>query len=346
MRSRISRTKLVKEEKYLGFPIKTFKIVGSKKGPHVMIISGVHGGETSAIQVVYELIDKLLERKNLAGKMTLIPVVNLPAVLARTRESPIDYKNLNGVYPRTIQQDATFSNILRYHIEQLAKEHDFLIDVHSSTTGLFAQHLSPVSKSKTDINLAREFGTEFILIRSQTGNNNNLQAETVEKGAPTIAASVEESSKTIGLQLEVGSGTVVSSLYKKATRDMILRFLWRIGSLSDFESKYPLRTTPKSRVFSSKDTVKVMAPCYGDMFYYKGIGKMFEKNEAIGYVLNFSTLEKKEILSPIKGQLYYRRVDTRIRPLTAQSTTIAGFIPTKRIHNEFSFTRLAKRSKS
>jgi len=212
-----SQPKFTQEEKYLDFPLGICTIKGRKKGPKVMIMSGVHGGEVSAIKIVYELMEMLKEKQDLAGEITIIPIVNLPAAIARTRESPIDYKNLNGVYPKKAQNGTTFSNILRFHIEKLAKEHDFLLDIHSSTLGAFSPHVGAASLKKSYLNYACEFGSEFILFRERTGTSNSVHKRAVEEGTDNITTAVTKNSKTLGFAFEAGSGNfITSNIYKNS----------------------------------------------------------------------------------------------------------------------------------
>ena len=80
-------------------PRPVISITGAKPGPLLFVNAGVHGGEYPPIEAVIRL-SKILDPRNIAGTLILMPVMNLPAFRARTPfVCPIDNVNPNRVFP-------------------------------------------------------------------------------------------------------------------------------------------------------------------------------------------------------------------------------------------------------
>jgi hypothetical protein len=73
-------------------------VIGSGDGPTVLLTAGNHGDEYEGQIVIADLI-RTLEAEDVPGRLILMPALNLPAVMAGTRTSPIDDANLNRCFP-------------------------------------------------------------------------------------------------------------------------------------------------------------------------------------------------------------------------------------------------------
>ncbi len=62
---------------------------GTGSGPHLLITAGVHGDEYEGIEAIRQLI-RTIDSSKLLGRLTLIPVVNEPAYLRRSRTADDD----------------------------------------------------------------------------------------------------------------------------------------------------------------------------------------------------------------------------------------------------------------
>jgi hypothetical protein len=72
---------------------------GSKPGPVLALIAGVHGQEYTPVLALQRLRG-LIDPATLAGTIVMVHVANMPAYTARTiYYSPVDRKNLNRVFP-------------------------------------------------------------------------------------------------------------------------------------------------------------------------------------------------------------------------------------------------------
>lgn len=80
---------------------------GTRPGPVLALVAGVHGQEYTPILALQNLRASL-DPKTLAGTVIMVHVANMPSYLARTiYYSPVDNKNLNRVFPG--KSDGTIS---------------------------------------------------------------------------------------------------------------------------------------------------------------------------------------------------------------------------------------------
>lgn len=93
----------------------------------ILITAGIHGNEIGSVLIARE-IRGWVESRDL-DNVTVIPEVNLRAVENKQRENPEDGKDLNRVFPG--DENGTRSDRTAHRIFQVARDHDFLIDLHT-----------------------------------------------------------------------------------------------------------------------------------------------------------------------------------------------------------------------
>lgn len=82
----------------LSFPVIEF----GAGHPHAVFTAGVHGDEYEGPLALHDLA-RVLEGRALAGRVTILPFVNAPALWAGTRLSPLDGVNLARIFPGDAQ---------------------------------------------------------------------------------------------------------------------------------------------------------------------------------------------------------------------------------------------------
>jgi len=109
------------------FPV--FDVVGKNAGPRLAVIAGVHVNETSSIEAAIRL-QRAFDPETLKGRVSIMPVVNLPAVPHRSQYvCPLDQKNINFSFPG--KADGTFSEAIAHALlDEWAADADCLIDMH------------------------------------------------------------------------------------------------------------------------------------------------------------------------------------------------------------------------
>ncbi|NNE93379.1 MAG: succinylglutamate desuccinylase/aspartoacylase family protein [Verrucomicrobiales bacterium] len=70
---------------------------GRKDGPCLLVTAGLHGDEINGVEIIRRLLKSRL-LSSLSGDLIAIPVVNMPAFLARSRYLP-DRRDLNRLFP-------------------------------------------------------------------------------------------------------------------------------------------------------------------------------------------------------------------------------------------------------
>jgi N2-acetyl-L-2,4-diaminobutanoate deacetylase len=73
-------------------------VISNGLGPTVILEGGNHGDEYEGPIVLGELI-RTLDPRAVSGRLIFIPAINLPAVAAARRTSPIDDLNFNRAFP-------------------------------------------------------------------------------------------------------------------------------------------------------------------------------------------------------------------------------------------------------
>lgn len=142
---------------------------GTRPGPTLAVIAGIHGSETTPILAVQQLparVDPLA----MAGTLVLIHVANMPSFLGRSiYVSPADGKNLNRQFPG--RANGSMSERIAFVLTRdVLSRADAVIDVHSGDanedlrpwTGYYAKHGTPdlIRRSRE---MAVAFGLEFVV---------------------------------------------------------------------------------------------------------------------------------------------------------------------------------------
>ena len=73
-------------------------VIGHGRGPTLLFTGGNHGDEYEGPIALLKLARELAP-ETIEGRLILLPALNLPAVLAGTRVSPIDQINMNRAFP-------------------------------------------------------------------------------------------------------------------------------------------------------------------------------------------------------------------------------------------------------
>jgi N-alpha-acetyl-L-2,4-diaminobutyrate deacetylase len=113
-------------------------VIKNGSGPTVLFVGGTHGGEYEGLVSLLKL-SRELPAEAVQGRLIIIPALNLPAVMAGQRLSPIDGKDMNRVFPGA--WNGTTTQIIAHYVhEVILPRCDAVIDLHS---GGFSLSLIP-----------------------------------------------------------------------------------------------------------------------------------------------------------------------------------------------------------
>lgn len=104
-------------------------VVKNGRGPTVLFVGGSHGGEYEGPVCLMKL-SRELQAEPLQGRVIIIPALNLPAVAAGRRLSPIDQRDMNRVFPGL--WNGTITQVIAHYVHELILPLcDAVVDLHS-----------------------------------------------------------------------------------------------------------------------------------------------------------------------------------------------------------------------
>lgn len=107
-------------------------------GPTVLFVGGNHGGEYEGPVALLKLC-RVLQPEQVQGRVIILPALNLPAVQAGQRVSPIDHLDMNRSFPG--KPNGTVSQLIAHYVyEAILPLCDAVIDLHA---GGFSLDLLP-----------------------------------------------------------------------------------------------------------------------------------------------------------------------------------------------------------
>ena len=108
-----------------------FVACASRPGKTIVAIGGTHGDEYEGPVGLKNLVRELDPASLLAGRLIVIPVLNVPAFRAAQRHSPLDGKNMNRVFPGAAQGTLT-ERVARFVHDEIFPRADVVIDIHAA----------------------------------------------------------------------------------------------------------------------------------------------------------------------------------------------------------------------
>ncbi len=107
-------------------------------GPTILLVGGMHGGEYEGPVALLKL-SRSLQPEQIQGRIIILPAINLPAVQAGERVSPIDRLDMNRTFPG--KPNGTVTQIIAHYVhEAILPLCDAVIDLHA---GGFSLDLTP-----------------------------------------------------------------------------------------------------------------------------------------------------------------------------------------------------------
>ncbi len=216
---------------WIGVPI---AVIRGGEGPTVYLGGGNHGDEYEGPITLLHLFQEL-EPGRVRGRLILLPMTNLPAVLAYRRCSPIDGANLNRMFVGDPGLDHEPTKAIAHFVEEvLFPLCDAAIDLHSGGRTL---DYVPSALARTGpedplrarkLEALRAFGAPVSYLVPPVGNDNGILAAADRKGILAL-----------GTELG-GAGTVTPTTLAVARRG-VLGFLAHLGVLEGAPAPEPTR---------------------------------------------------------------------------------------------------------
>ncbi|MEM7445765.1 MAG: succinylglutamate desuccinylase/aspartoacylase family protein [Pseudomonadota bacterium] len=160
--------------------------VARGNGPTVLFTGGVHGDEYEG-QIAVSALARDLTPDDITGRVVMMPAVNVPAVTADTRLTPIDGKDLNRCFPGDPR--GTFAEMLAHFIDTEILPHvDISIDVHTAGHSMDAalstnmHYPADAEVRARTLRLAAAFGAPYNVVFSGVDEGATLTSAVERRG--------------------------------------------------------------------------------------------------------------------------------------------------------------------
>lgn len=146
-----------------------FVACAPRPGKTVVAIGGTHGDEYEGPVGLKNLIHEFDPASLVAGRLIVIPVLNVPAFQAAQRGSPLDGGNMNRAFPGKADGTVT-SRIARFVTDEVLVRADVVIDIHAAG-GAFEMArcasfhaIADPERERATTETALLFGMPFVMI--------------------------------------------------------------------------------------------------------------------------------------------------------------------------------------
>ena len=206
----------------LGYhPVPVISIKGAE-GPVMLLTGATHGDEFEGPSAIMRLVHGL-DPDQLRGQIIAIPALNMPALVASSRVTPLDRANLNRAFPGRADGGPTamLAHWLEHEILSLC---DAAIDLHSGGKASFFQpcslptHTADRDLAARNMALAQVFGLPLIWRLGSHNDNRSVNAAAERAAVPMIAT-------------ELGGGGGVDPAITDAAEQGIRNVLGHLGML-------------------------------------------------------------------------------------------------------------------
>ncbi|WP_420408444.1 succinylglutamate desuccinylase/aspartoacylase family protein [Hoeflea sp.] len=278
-------------------------VIANGEGPTVIFEGGNHGDEYEGPIALGEMI-RDIDASRISGRIIAVPAINLPAVLAAMRTSPVDDLNLNRIFPGNALGSAT-EQIAAFVNDVIFPLGDVFVDLHSGGTSLdilpsavIEPGLTPEQHAE-NVRAASAFGAPIAVVIDNRGDPRTATASAARLGMTTIGTEMG------------GSGTVSIEALALCRRG-INNVLAHVGVLpQDMATPGPepvlYTLSPNAHVISEDDGVlETLHP----------LGTAVRAGELAGRVHFLGQPERPpvDIHYGADGIVYGRRRSGRVRP--------------------------------
>ncbi len=248
-------------------------IVRNGSGPSVLLTGGVHGDEYEG-PIVLSRLAREIEPSSIQGRLIILPALNLPALQAGRRLSPIDGLNLNRLFPGRREGSITEA-IAHLVTAALLPLVDFVVDLHSGGTSLLylplcGTHVVPDrERTRRAIEAMVAFGAPVGLLGTDLDTSGLLDYTVEQQGKLVVST-------------ELGGGGIVSpeavAIGERGVRNVLRHFgVLKAGS--------PAPERPATRIVETPDLESyAMAPMAGVYEPLAECGAEIAKGKVLGFL--------------------------------------------------------------
>jgi predicted deacylase len=272
-----------KQQNYLRVPYSSNKagwanllipitVVRNGKGPTVLALGGNHGDEYEGPVALMKLA-RQIRPEDVSGCLILIPALNLPAVLAGSRLSPIDGVNLNRAFPGKYTDTVT-GLIAHYLTQVLFPLAEVVMDLHSGGKSMDffpCAHLHRVSDDvqfHKMLEAAKVWGMPYVFIYADIAGEGLLPVQAESMGKVVVTTEMG------------GAGQCSPNVVKvteRGVRNVLIHFGLLRGSM-DVPSPCP------AVVAATRREDYHLAPATGIYESFIEVGEQVKEDQPIGQI--------------------------------------------------------------
>lgn len=219
-------------------------VVANGAGRTALVLAGNHGDEYPGPIAILKLMREL-SPDQVRGRVILVPALNVPAVKAATRLSPLDGKNLNRCFPG--RADGTASEQIAHYLTMvLFPLADIVIDIHTGgrSTDFYPcahMHLVPDRDQRRQMVAGTlAWNSDFAFLYTDVAGTGLLPVEAERQGKVVVTT-------------EMGGGEVVTAAVHKLTQDGLRNVLVHFGILQGDKQTRQALGLPPTRWVQSLD---------------------------------------------------------------------------------------------
>ncbi|MFK5924143.1 MAG: succinylglutamate desuccinylase/aspartoacylase family protein [Verrucomicrobiota bacterium] len=237
---------------------------GRQAGPCLMVSAGIHGNEICGVESL-RLLLKMRLLKRLRGDLIVVPVVNMPAFMARSRYLP-DRRDLNRLFPGSAK-GSLGGRLASLFVEEVVGKCTHAVDMHS---GAVNRPNLPQIRISPDDEAAMEMAKAFrvpVVIESPV-REGTLRQTLLAREIPSLLFEAGEAGRLDHSSVRYGVRGLVS----------VMR------SLSMLPQERKVDTRRRTKTVVADETYWERAPMGGIFTPMKELGKAVTVGEVLGIV--------------------------------------------------------------
>lgn len=182
-------------------------VIKNGEGPTAILMAGNHGDEYEGPITLGEII-RDLDPGAISGRLIILPALNLPAVVAGRRTSPVDGLNLNRTFPGDPIGSIT-QQITAYVSDFIYPLGNAMLDLHSGGSSLDILPSAIVEPAPTaehrrrNIEAVRAFDAPLTVVIDNLGDPRTSTATSVRAGLTTVGTEMAGRGTVSPLALDI-----------------------------------------------------------------------------------------------------------------------------------------------
>ncbi len=250
-------------------------VIKNGDGPTALFFGGNHGDEYEGPVSLLKLAREI-EPEQVHGRILLVPALNLPAVQANTRLSPVDGRNMNRAFPGS-PTDTITGQIAHFVSSVLMPLADLVIDVHSGGRSMHflpsanMHRVADPQQMAEMVRVGMAWGAPYVFIYEDVAGGGLL---------PSYAESLGK----ITLGTEMGSQSQYGPATLRLTHDGLRNALHAMGILADYAPTVDPSKPVSQLVSSELREDYIMAPASGIYEPLLELGDAVETDQPVGCI--------------------------------------------------------------